>query len=190
MKDIKQIMKDGGPERDQLILQQENNVRIIINRMWPTLFPHIPFSPLKLASNKSSSLDTRNEHFFIEIKSTTQSVDIYGYPLDSEKLKKMMSQAYTAYMEDKRRRDVFLVVQHLKSEKHFKLYLFNLTRDFDLSSHSNPFNHSENKWPWNGKEKIYVNKLSSEKLNKQVYKLMPSQAQIIYDNTYEMEQKI
>ena len=128
--------------------------------------------------------------FAIEIKSTTQSVDIYGYPLDSEKLKKMMSQAYTAYMEDKRRRDVFLVVQHLKSEKHFKLYLFNLTRDFDLSSHSNPFNHSENKWPWNGKEKIYVNKLSSEKLNKQVYKLMPSQAQIIYDNTYEMEQKI
>ena len=27
MKDIKQIMKDGGPERDQLILKQENNVR-------------------------------------------------------------------------------------------------------------------------------------------------------------------
>ena len=190
MKDIKQIMKDGGPERDQLILKQENNVRTIVNRMWPTLFPHIPFSPLQLATNKWSSLDTRNKHFFIEIKSTTQPVDIYGYPLDSEKLKKMMSQAYTAYVGDKIKRDVLLVVQFLKSEKHFKLYLFNLTRDFDLSSHSNPFNHSENKWPWNGKEKIYVNKHSSEKLNKQVYKLMPSQAQIIYDNTYEMEQKI
>jgi len=186
--DIKTFMSTSGPDRNAFTLKQENRVRLIINRMSPLLFPHVPFSPLEPASNKFSHLDTRNQHFFIEIKSTQKSVDIYGYSIDKAKLERMMAQAYTSYMDNKIKKDVFLIVQCLKSFVHFNLYMFNLTKNFDLSSLIvSSFNESETKYPWNGKEKIYPDKRSSEALNKQVYKLMPSQAQTIYDNTYEME---
>ena len=191
-KDVKTLMKEGGLERDKFTLKQENYTRTIINRMWPVLFKDRPFVPLVMNENVFSRLDTRNKYFWFEVKSTTTNVEQHGYALDKKKLEEMMTQAYIAYMDSKIYRDVFLIVQYLKSLHHFKLYIFNLTQKFDLSSlgvSSTSFNQAENKWPWRGIEKLYPDDRSSVNLKKKVYKLLPSQGQLIYDNTYEMEGK-
>jgi len=190
--DVQLLMGDQTPEgirkKKEFTKEQELKIRRIFNGMWPILFPYIPFSPLKVASNTKSHNDLRNEPFFIEIKSTSnEGVLTYGFNFDADKLKKMVNQSLLDYAKDGIKKDILFVLQFLKSKTKFRLYLFNLTRDFDLSSlQIEPFNSSEKDWPWTGKERIYVDKGHLEKFKNKTYELKMSQGKLIFDNIYEM----
>ena len=111
----------------------------------------------------------------------------YGFSFDADKLKKMVNQALLAYAKDGIKKDILFVLQFLQSKTKFRLYLFNLTRDFDLKSlQIEPFNHSESDWPWTGKERIYIDKGHLEKFGNKTYKLKMSQGKLIFDNIYEI----
>jgi len=106
---------------------------------------------------------------------------------DADKLKKMVNQALLAYAKDGIKKDILFVLQFLQSKTRFRLYLFNLTRDFDLKSlQIEPFNHSESDWPWTGKERIYIDKGHLEKFGSKTHKLKMSQGKLIFDNIYEI----
>ena len=191
--DVQLLMSDNTREgiirKKEFTKEQELKIRRIFNGMWPILFPYTPFSPLKVAGNIWSHNDLRNEPFFIEIKSTSnEGVLTYGFNFDADKLKKMVNQALLAYAKDGIKKDILFVLQFLKSKTKFRLYLFNLTRDFDLNSlQIEPFHSSENDWPWTGKEKIYIDKGHLEKFGGKTYKLKMSQGKLIFDNIYEID---
>ena len=163
----------------------------MINGFWPSLFPYVPFSPIEVSNNEKSHNDLRNKPFFIEVKSTSKlNLSTYGYDFDAEKLKKMVDQAYTNYLKDGVKRDILFALQILKSEKKFKLYLFNLTHTFDLTHlRIQPFNQSKDDWPWKGTERLYIDKDHLERFKSKTYKVKLSQGRLIFDNTYEMEGK-
>jgi len=190
--DVQLLMSDntleGITRKKEFTKEQELMIRRIFNGMWPILFPYTPFSPLKVAGNIWSHNDLRNEPFFIEIKSTSnEGILTYGFSFDADKLKKMVNQALLAYAKDGIKKDILFVLQFLQSKTKFRLYLFNLTRDFDLKSlQIEPFNHSESDWPWTGKERIYIDKGHLEKFGNKTYKLKMSQGKLIFDNIYEI----
>lgn len=183
-KKLKDFIKRGGEVKDLFFKQQEKNVRATINNQFDVLFPNIPFSKLELASNKFSNIDTRNEHFFIEIKSTTHNIEKWGHDIPEKKIKNMLQQACVQYAKDKKRRDILLVVQRLYTSKISAMYLFNLTKCFDLSRYGTGFNSSNEEWPWSGSEVF----LTQNKFNEKHFVLNTSQGVKFYDNSWRLDE--